>query len=50
MRTETEIRQMLVILEAFNSKGKHEDEMTALKWVLSEYPPAPAPSESERKS
>jgi hypothetical protein len=38
MRTETEIRQMLAILRAFNSGGNHDLEITALSWVIGEYP------------
>ncbi|MGA8764807.1 MAG: hypothetical protein WB562_18200 [Candidatus Sulfotelmatobacter sp.] len=36
MRSEKEIRELLVILQAFNSQEKA---IIALKWVLGEYPP-----------
>ena len=38
MRTENEVRQMLAILRAFNTDKNHEAEITALSWVLNEYP------------
>lgn len=46
MKTEAEIRQMVAILEAFNSRTKsgmgiHDYEIRALEWVLDEYPPKP---------
>ncbi len=43
MKTESEIRQMLAILSAFNQHGErggmHDLEIRALMWVLGEYPP-----------
>lgn len=38
MKSEESIRQMLAILWAFNQYGKHDLEITALSWVLGEYP------------
>lgn len=38
MKSETDVRQMVKILEGFNNNGKHNDEILALKWVLDEYP------------
>lgn len=46
MKTEQEIRQMLVILRAFNRDGVHDGEITALLWALGEYPPT-APDHTE---
>ena len=43
IRTEREIRDLLDILEFFNSTGKYESEILALKWVLRDHP------HSERK-
>jgi hypothetical protein len=45
MKSESEIRQMVAILEAFSGtpsdkRGRHVREIIALKWVLGEYPPA----------
>ena len=50
IKTETEIRQMIAILEAFGGpcsdlRGRHQREISALKWVLGEYPPG-APVET----
>ena len=39
IRSEAEIRQMLKILEAFNSNGVHDTGIMALRWTLGEYPP-----------
>lgn len=40
MRSEQEIRQLLAIFRAFNAGHRHDDEITALAWVLGEWPPA----------
>ena len=41
MKTETEIREMLKILEYFNVQF---EVVKALRWVLGEYPPPKAPA------
>jgi hypothetical protein len=45
MKTEVEIREMLVVVDAF---GSEEPASNVLRWVLDEYPPKSVPTRSQQ--